>query len=73
MLSRPGMSLTQFERICAHQMPDRDKRTAADFIISTGLGKADTFAATTQLVGVLRHPKGRAWVPGRSARKMEAE
>lgn len=71
VLSRPGMSLTQFERICAHQMPDRDKRAAADFIISTGLGRADTFAATTQLVGVLRQVKGRAWAPGRTGPKTE--
>lgn len=54
VLSRPGMSAERFEGILASQVPDREKRRRADYIVETGLGKAYTYRRLQQLITLLR-------------------
>jgi dephospho-CoA kinase len=51
VLARPGMTAARFAAILARQMPDAAKRQRADFIVTSGLGRAVTWR---QLRCVLR-------------------
>jgi dephospho-CoA kinase len=42
VLARPGMDEKRFRAILKQQMPDGEKRTRADYIVHTGLGRAQT-------------------------------
>ena len=53
--ARSGMTEAKFSAILAKQMPDREKRRKADFIIPTGLGRAVTFAKIRTIVDQLEN------------------
>lgn len=54
VMLRPGMTLERLEKIRAQQMPDREKCRRADFIIRTGLGKADSLRQLRSMLARLR-------------------
>ena len=70
VLARPNMTEEKFRHILGLQVPDSVKRQRADFILSSGLGKAFTFALVRRLVVDLSRRRGRAWPPrGRPHRR----
>jgi len=54
VMARPGMDAQRFAGILASQMPDREKRRRADFVVETGLGRAYTFKSLKQIVHAIR-------------------
>ena len=63
VLARPGMTEEKFLQIIAKQMPDREKRLRADFIIPSGLGLAPANMAVERIIRCLRTQKARQWPP----------
>lgn len=57
LAARPGMTAARLAAIMAKQMPDREKRRRADFLIDTGATHADT---ERQVHEVLRQILGNA-------------
>ncbi len=54
VMARPGMDEERFAGILASQMPDREKRRRAEFVVETGLGKAYTFTRLKRIVSEIR-------------------
>jgi len=63
VLARPGMTPAKFQAILARQMPDREKRRRADFIIPTGLGRRHTLQCLRRMLTILMQEQGRLWPP----------
>ncbi len=54
VMGRRGMTAARFRAILAQQMPDREKRRRADFVVTTGLSKAATLRQLRAIVTLLR-------------------
>ena len=70
VLGRRGMTAARFRALLDKQMPDREKRRRADFVIDTGLSKAHSLRQLRAAITLLRgHPERyrrvRAWPPRR--------
>ena len=61
VLRRPGMSEERLASILARQMPDTQKRRRADFVVPTGLGRAETLRHIKQIVALANLIVGRRW------------
>jgi dephospho-CoA kinase len=58
VLRRPGMTAERLAAIRARQMPDRDKRRRADFVIPSGLGRRSAIVAVARIIDRLRPRHG---------------
>ncbi len=54
VMRRPGMSESRFADILRAQIPDREKRRRADFVVATALGRSVTFRRLKAIVRTLR-------------------
>jgi dephospho-CoA kinase len=54
VMRRPGMSESRFADILGAQIPDREKRRRADFVVATALGRNVSFRRVKAIVRMLR-------------------
>lgn len=66
VLRRSGMTEIRLATILRQQMPDREKRRRADFVVPTGSGRNPTLHALAAIVRLLRSQESRC--VGRSRR-----
>jgi dephospho-CoA kinase len=62
VLRRPGMTEIRLAAIAEKQMPDREKRRRADFVVPTGLGRNLTLRRLRAIVRLLRCNRSRSAV-----------
>jgi len=58
VMKRKGMSAEKFAAICASQMPDGEKCSRADFVIPTGLGRAESMRALKAALRSIKDKQG---------------
>ena len=58
VLERPGMTEEKFADILAKQMPDADKRAAADFVVDSSVSVADAHRQVKEIIAAVRDRKG---------------
>ena len=54
VMKRPGMTEERLGAVLAKQMPDAEKRRRADYVVPSGLGRAETFRRLQRIVAALR-------------------
>lgn len=59
VIGQRRMTQARFQAILAKQMPDREKRRRADFVVNTGLSKAATLRQLRAIVTLLRRQPER--------------
>jgi len=67
VLRRPGMSAERFSAILKSQLPDREKRRRADFVVSTALSRA---AAARQIEAIVRRVRQGDWRRSKRLRRL---
>ena len=63
VLRRPGFTADRLQSILERQVPDREKRRRADFVVQTGLGKGFSLRALQRAVRKSLGRKPRCWPP----------
>ena len=58
VLERPGMTEEKFADILAKQVPDSDKRAAADFIVDSSVSVADAHRQVKEILAAVRNRRG---------------
>ncbi len=58
VLERPGMTEEKFTDILAKQVPDSDKRAAADFIVDSSVSVTDAHRQVKEILAAVRDRKG---------------
>ena len=58
VLARPGMTEEKFADILVKQVPDSDKRAAADFVIDSSVSVADAHRQVKEILAAVRDRKG---------------
>lgn len=68
VMARPGMTRSRLAAILAKQMPDREKRRRADFVLPSGLGRAVTLRHLRRIVREIMKNSSGTRPPRRASR-----
>jgi dephospho-CoA kinase len=72
VLARPGMTRARLKGILERQLPDREKRRRADFVVLTGLGKRASLRTLIRIVKMMHGRRGLYWPPRARLRRRHA-
>ncbi len=63
VMGRTGMTVEKFQNILKTQISDKIKRSKADFVVFSGLGRAHSLRTIRDIVTIIRSKRGRKWPP----------